>query len=84
MISEHLGPAASVKRHHATIETVVWIFSTCSRPGAMQPLLTCKHTSVLQGSKFGMAFERAARATNATARHDQFDSSIIEVLHSTR
>lgn len=31
------------------------------------------------GSKFGMAFERAARATNATARHDMFDSSIIEI-----
>lgn len=31
-----------------------------------------------QGSHFGALFEEAAQKVNATARHDQFDSSIIE------
>ena len=32
-----------------------------------------------QGCKFGNAFTRAAHSMGATSRHDQFDTSIIEV-----
>jgi cell division control protein 45 len=42
-------------------------------------MVTRSESHTLTSSKFGLAFQSAAEESNAGAKHDMFDTSVVEV-----